>query len=332
MISELYVLWGTGTDPYHNLALEELLLDRICPGRCILYLWQNENTVVIGRNQNPLAECDLSAMAQDKVRLARRLSGGGAVYHDLGNLNFTLLLPRQDFDKTAQAELIRRAAERVGIPAERSGRNDLTAQGRKFSGHAYYQTGDRAFHHGTLMLSVALEKLGRYLAPSPEKLAGRGVSSVRARVVNLKDFSSELTIQALGEALTEALEERYGMPAMPFPETELDKAALEAAAARFASERWIYAGSEQLPEHLERRFPWGLVRLDYERAGTRFGRAILSTDALESPFPALELGLSGCPLNREALLARLKTLVSDPAARELLQLLEQLPGGIEDEL
>ena len=194
MLHTLSVLTAEGTDPRRNLALEATLLHQVRPGEEILYLWQNQRTVVIGRNQLATNECRIQALEADGGHLVRRLSGGGAVYHDLGNLNFTFLTCRRDYDVTRQTEVILQAVRALGIPAERNGRNDLTVDGQKFSGHAYYQTGDQCYHHGTLMVSVDLAPLEGYLNVSPLKLQAKGVASVRARVGNLADFCPGLTI------------------------------------------------------------------------------------------------------------------------------------------
>ena len=130
MLNTLYIATASGTNPYANLALEEALLNAVLPGECILYLWQNQNTVVIGRNQNSRRECRVEALERDGGFLARRLSGGGAVFHDLGNLNFTFLVHREDYSVPRQLDVILRAVQALGIQAEKSGRNDLTAGGR----------------------------------------------------------------------------------------------------------------------------------------------------------------------------------------------------------
>ncbi|MGM9617603.1 lipoate--protein ligase family protein [Butyricicoccus sp.] len=153
MKQNLTVVITNETNPYHNIALEE----------CILYLWQNRNTVVIGRNQHAENECRVQELQKDGGFLARRLSGGGAVYHDLGNLNFTFLAYENHFDISSQNEVILRAVKRLGVQAEKNGRNDLTVDGKKFSGHAYYKTGGRCYHHGTLMVDVDYTKLAAYL-------------------------------------------------------------------------------------------------------------------------------------------------------------------------
>ena len=213
MIKRLLVCRSRGFDPYENLALEEALLHRVGEGELILYLWQNERSVVISRNQNPWKECRTALLAEEGGHLARRLSGGGAVFHDLGNLNFTFLMNEADYDLPRQLTVLERACRSLGIPAQRSGRNDLLAEGRKFSGNAFYKHAGKAYHHGTLMVDVDLERVQRYLSPSKAKLAAKGVDSVRSRVVNLREFVPELSMEQLSDALIAALAEVYAVAA-----------------------------------------------------------------------------------------------------------------------
>ena len=138
MLEKLTYIESNTTNPYHNLALEEALLFGCGKEECILYLWQNEKTVVIGKNQNAWKECRTEKLERDGGHLARRLSGGGAVYHDLGNLNFTFLVSREHYDLDRQLAVIQRALEHLGLRAEKSGRNDLLINGKKFSGNAFY--------------------------------------------------------------------------------------------------------------------------------------------------------------------------------------------------
>ena len=211
MIDKLKLYRGQSFDPFFNLAVEEYLLQNTDEGCCTLYLWQNQNTVVIGRNQNAFKECRTTLLEDEGGKLARRLSGGGAVFHDLGNLNFTFLVPAADYDLDKQLKVIELACEKLGVKVERSGRNDILADGRKFSGNAFYKNGPRAYHHGTLMVDVDREKMGRYLNPSKAKLSSKGVDSVRSRVVNLKELASDTTIELLSQKLAEAFGQVYGL-------------------------------------------------------------------------------------------------------------------------
>ena len=178
MIDRIKILRGKSQDPYYNLAVEQVLLESVREGECILYLWRNSNTVVIGKNQNAWKECRSSLLYEEGGKLARRLSGGGAVFHDLGNLNFTFLVRQQDYDQDRQLSVIEDAVRSLGVDALRSGRNDILAEGKKFSGNAFYKNGVQAYHHGTLLVDVDMEKLSRYPSPSKAKLAATGVDSV----------------------------------------------------------------------------------------------------------------------------------------------------------
>ena len=198
------------TDPCYNLALEEELLRNVNDNQVILYLWRNDKTVVIGRNQNPFLECDIEKMNQQGVTLVRRISGGGAVYHDLGNLNFTFVSKESRSDVERQLKVIKAAVEKFGVKAEFSGRNDLICDGKKFSGHAFYNEDSNCFHHGTLMIDVDKSILGDLLKPSRIKLESKGITSVKSRVVNLKELCSDITTEALCDSLKESFEIEYG--------------------------------------------------------------------------------------------------------------------------
>ena len=264
MIDKLTFINTDNTYPYQNIAVEEYLLLHCGENECILYLWQNRNTIVIGRNQNAWKECLVSKLEEENGFLVRRLSGGGAVYHDLGNLNFTFLVRKENYDLDKQLEVILRAEQKLGVHAEKSGRNDILVEGRKFSGNAFYEQGDHCYHHGTLMVNVNLGELSRYLTVSKEKLQSKGVDSVRARVANLSEFAPEMTVDLLREKLLEAFEEVYGGKADIIKVENLDAEDIAGRTQRFASWDWIFGKKLDFQYELSTSFPWGQVALQFK--------------------------------------------------------------------
>ena len=282
MIRQLYVITTPSVDPYHNLALEKALFASRSGDSMILYLWQNEKTVVIGKNQNAYNECNLDTLHRDGGHLARRLSGGGAVYHDLGNLNFTFLSPKEDFNEEKENKVILNALKHFGLPAYQNGRNDLLINGRKFSGHAFQHSRHTSLHHGTIMLHVDAEALSRYLNVSLLKLKDKHVASVRSRVINLNDILPDLTVDACKEALIRSAEEIYGLKAQTLTEEDLDPTQLEADIRLFSDETFLYGRQDHLSHGLEERFVWGTVRIEYEKENDILTDVAVYSDALNT--------------------------------------------------
>ena len=257
MITKAMVFHSYCDDPYQNIAAEKYLLETVPQGCCILYLWQNKNTVVIGRNQNAWVECRTTLLEEEGGKLARRLSGGGAVFHDLGNLNFTFLVPTEDYDLSRQLEVIRVACAKAGIQAKASGRNDLLVDGYKFSGNAFYHSQGHSYHHGTLLIDVDMDKLSRYLTPSKAKLEAKGVASVRSRVTNLNTFSPTLTCDKMRQYMEDAFGEVYGIKPETVTATPEQKAAVATYADQLSDWQWLYGPKLPFGFSCEARFDWG---------------------------------------------------------------------------
>ena len=287
-----YILMGDSHNPWHNLAVEALLFERLAPGEAIFYLWQNAATVVIGRHQNAWQECRVQLLESEGGRLARRSTGGGAVFHDLGNLNFTFVVPRADYDVRRQLGVIRRAVGEFGVEAEFTGRNDLVAEGAKFSGNAFKFSDAVGLHHGTVLVDVDMEKLGRYLVPSKDKLKAKGIESVRSRVCNLSDLSPSITIPDLTGALKRAFAAEYGS-ADDMTVADLDAARLRELEEQYSS--WDFRLGKALPfdARLSHRFEWGGVSLELSLKQGRVVSARTWSDAMDEAMidrvaPALE--------------------------------------------
>ena len=178
------------TDPRFNLALEQYIFDQMPRNRSYLMLWRNDQTIVVGKHQDTFAEINADYVRANQIQVVRRLSGGGAVYHDLGNVNFTFIADHtgSDFDFSTFCRPVIWALESLGVPAELNGRNDMTIRGRKFSGNSQYVKEGRVMHHGTLLYDSDLSVVSSALAPSRDKLTSKGLPSVRSRVTNIKPY------------------------------------------------------------------------------------------------------------------------------------------------
>ena len=313
MITKLEFFESTGFNPYINLATEKHLMDITQPGSCVLYLWQNQNTVVIGKNQNAWAECHTSLLQEEGGLLARRLSGGGAVFHDVGNLNFTFLMCKEDYDLDKQLSVIQSACNLAGIQVEKSGRNDLLAEGRKFSGNAFYQNRTHAYHHGTLMVDVDKEKLGRYLSPPKAKLEAKGVASVRSRVVNLNELSPTLTIDALKQYMLTAFSQVYGMDATPIVLSKADIATISQLGTEYSTWEYLYGAPLPFCFQCEAHFPWGHIQLQLNAKDGMITGAKLYSDAMDWALPQLvEKALVGCRFELSAMQDTLSKAIPVP--------------------
>ena len=314
MINRIKLYESSSFDPYLNLATEQYLMETVEEDACILFLWQNQNTVVIGKNQNAWKECRTTLLNEEGGVLARRLSGGGAVFHDLGNLNFTFLVPQAEYDLDRQFSVIAEAVSLLGLQAERSGRNDVLIQGRKFSGNAFFKHDGKAYHHGTLLVDVDMDKLGRYLNPSKAKLQAKGVDSVRSRVVNLRELNPQVTIVSMKDAMTRAFAKVYDRPMTVMTDKDFDHDAIEALRQRNASWEWNYGQKLPFTAELEARFPWGCVQLCMQVENGMVTGAKIYSDAMDWQLPErMEALLLGARFEKDAVCERLQAEYPDVA-------------------
>lgn len=326
----LRLLISDSHDPLFNLAVEECIFRQMDPAQRVLFLWRNANTVVIGRAQNPWKECNTRRMEEDGVTLARRSSGGGAVFHDLGNSCFTFMAGKPGYDNSLSTAIVLDALRRLGVEAFASGRNDLlvaTQDGdRKVSGSAYRETLDRGFHHGTLLLDADLSRLANYLNPDPKKLAAKGITSVRSRVANLSELLPGLDHEQVVQALSEAFFAHHGARVTPehiSPARLPDLPGFTETFARQRSWEWNFGHAPAFSHQLDERFGWGGVELHFDVEKGIIGRVQIFSDSLEpAPLDALAERLPGIAYRPEAVATLLAGLQADfPAqAAELAEL------------
>ena len=285
---KLRILKSAVTNPWFNLATEDWIFQALgtaeqAPDTHTLFLWRNSETVVIGRSQNPWVECKTDKMEADDVYLARRQSGGGAVFHDLGNTNFTFLSPKHAYDQTANFTIIINALKKLGIDATLSGRNDMQVGDRKISGSAFKHASDRSFHHGTLLVNANMQKLGDYLNPHPLKLKAKGIKSVRARVANLIEFNDTINHEVLSDAIIEAFCEYHGETASV---EQLDEASLAKQPTlntyyqQMADWDWRFGKTPEFSHHIETRFDWGMMDVHMDVKQAVITEVVIFSDAL----------------------------------------------------
>lgn len=283
-MKELQVIVSDQYNPYLNLAVETYLTDHQSPGTVTMYLWKNERTVVIGLNQNPFSECDVKRLNEEGGHLMRRRTGGGAVYHDLGNLNFSFIADKNDYDVRKQQSVIQEALQSFGLEAEISGRNDLLCQGRKFSGNAFFNGTYNNLHHGTILIKTDGEMMQRYLTVNKAKLQKHGVKSVASRVVNLSELA-DVTSENTVEPLIQSFEKVYGSKATIVDFDTVSKLEeVRNTVAHISSHEYLYGKWEHFHAVKKAQFPWGNVEVgfDVDENTREIKNLLIATDSLNT--------------------------------------------------
>ena len=321
-------LLNSSTDPYFNMALDEFCLENIVMEEPYFYLWRNRPSVIIGLNQNAWSEVNLDYLRDNGITLARRVTGGGAVYHDLQNLNYTIVgrssvpVVRQAHQPVPEPttpvleptipvpepvegpgltpQPIIDALLRLGVPAELSGRNDIFVEGRKVSGYARRVSGCQEIIHGTLMYDVDLETLTHVLDTPGSKLQAKGIGSVRSRVANLKEYLPGFpTLDSLQSTLQEIL--AGGDGEIKMTEGQLSEVR-RMAEKKFATWDFIYGRSRQTGFVRKAKLPCGTVEADISLdRGLITGISFSGDFLFDEPVTELESKLTGCRFEREAL-------------------------------
>ena len=258
---KLQIILGNQYNPYINLAVESNLLDNFLPNTVSLFLWRNKQTVVIGTNQNPYSECDVNSLLNEGGHLARRRTGGGAVYHDLGNLNFSFIADKNIDDVNRQMQVIQKALLNFNLETEVSGRNDITYQGRKFSGNAFAKTKFQGLHHGTILIKTDSERLQKYLKVKPAKLHKHGVKSVASRVINLSEVA-DITSENIIPHLIKAFEDIYQNTATIIDFNDLCNEDAIKLSQSISSEEYLFGKWKEFHTKKSASFDWGNIDID----------------------------------------------------------------------
>lgn len=253
------------TDPHLNLAMEEYLLTNCRPDESYFLLWQNEPSIIIGKYQNMLEEINIKYVEEHKIQVVRRMSGGGAVYHDLGNINYSFIIGNghQDlFDFRKFAYPIVELLQTYGVNAEVSGRNDMTICGKKISGSAQFIRNNNLLHHGTLLFNSDLDVLQKALNVSADKIVSKGIKSVRSRVTNIQEnLTDKLELKEFWKQLSECI----AMKNDPWEVAFLGEVRLREiqrlAAEKYNTWEWNYGTSPSFNYKNTKRFDGGKLEV-----------------------------------------------------------------------
>ncbi len=314
-----YIYSAPTGDGWLNLARDGYFLENNKKGDVILYFYANKNAVIIGRNQNAWKECNIANMDADGVQLVRRHSGGGAVFHDNGNLNFSFITDEKHYDLNRQMRVILNAVSKLGLKAELSGRNDITVDGKKFSGNAFSLAKGNRSHHGTILVNADLTKLSNYLCVSKEKMRSKGIDSVRARVCNLCELSSGLTVEAMRRLVIESFIEEYGAASeYVFDGTAL--AEVEERRERLASWEWRFGKTPQFDFETDKRFSFGDTQVYFNLRDGVIRETKVYSDCLDTELTTeIENALTGVHFRKEEIKAALSKMKDQNIAAELAE-------------
>lgn len=302
-------------DPYFNMAVEDYLVHTPDTAEDIFMLWQNRPTVVVGRHQNSSAEINPAYVRENNIAVVRRLSGGGAVYHDGGNLNFTFISRAQGMglDFAAFTGPVIEVLKQLGVPAEHTGRNDIVIKGRKFSGNAQYRFKNRLMHHGTILWDSNLEDVAQALQPDDSKTVARGIASVRSRVTNISEHLQEpLTLKEFEQLLAENIFRHSGERRQRGLGGKEMEAIDELRDKKYRRWEWNYGQSPQYTQRRKAQFPWGSMEvLLLIRQGKILQSKFYGDFFTIADLSVMEAVLLGLPLQEEPIRLALQAL--DPA-------------------
>ena len=250
------------TDPRYNLALEEYVLKNLETEEDIILLWQNEPAIIIGRNQNTIEEINVEYVKEKNIHVVRRTSGGGAVYHDLGNLNYTFVTNnlKDNLNNYRKfTEPVIDALKDLGVPAEFSGRNDIVVDGKKISGNAQSYYKNRMFHHGTILLNIDLDDVAKMLKVKADKIESKGIKSTRSRVNNiLPYFKKKMSMEEFIDFLLKHILKTDNIEKKTYHLTEEDYLAIDKLMKdKYMTWEWNYGESPEFSILKERRYAGG---------------------------------------------------------------------------
>lgn len=256
-----YINWKE-TDPQMNLAFEEYVFNQMDKGESYFLLWQNDNAVIVGKHQNTIEEINQEYVREKDIKVVRRLSGGGAVYHDLGNLNFTFIVNdhgQEQFDFQTFTRPLVEALKTLGVNAEFNSRNDIAIDGKKFSGNSQYAKRGRILHHGTILFNSNLATIQSALKVKKDKIESKGIKSVKSRVTNISDYlNEEYTLDHFKTALLKAMFENDNLETITLLEEEI-QAIEQLKTEKYATWDWNYGKSPQYNLRKERKCDFGLI-------------------------------------------------------------------------
>lgn len=304
-------LRNKNTNPYYNMAFDEFCLESLPIDEPVFYLWQNRPAVIVGLNQEVNTEVNIDYLNKNNIALVRRVTGGGAVYHDLGNLNYTIVGRSEDLERDypEYASILMKALQELGIPATLSGRNDILVDGKKVSGFAKRVCKNRLMVHGTLMYDVDLEVLPQALTPSASKLQSKGIASVRSRVANLREYLPEVAdIQTFSQRLEDILSRHYADAEYQLSSEDL--ASIQRLTdEKFAQWEWNYGRSPKATLTHSARLACGTVEIHLQIAENRIVFCQFGGDFLGNlPTSEVESALIGVVYEANAISESLKKL------------------------